>query len=213
MYRRNLCCLSVQHWDLYIALNCIDRRKKKSRGRDRGCNDNIHLPQSNPPPKRRKYQAKRNKIYTSSIIPNPDRSDSNKEGTESFEQKQIAEQAQVELDQNEHKATTSSNLNLNLFPIFQTNNVGASNLSSEATSSGLRTKREIARKPGRKIKSCPPPVNNYKITDHFKPKASNSKGPNEPGVMVVRKEETETSSVLDKSVTRPNGLQMRRPPG
>ena len=53
----------------------------------------------------------------------------------------------------------------------------------------------------------------YKITDHFKPKANNSKGPNEPGVVVVRKEEIETSSVLDESVTRPNGLQMRRPPG
>ena len=43
--------------------------------------------------------------------------------------------------------------------------------------------------------------------------ASNSKGPNEPGVVVVRKEEIETSSVLDESVTRPIGLQMRRPPG
>ena len=104
-------------------------------------------------------------------------------------------------------------MNLNLFPIFQTNNVGASNLSSEATSSGLKNKREIARKPGKKVKSCPPPVNNYKITDHFKPKANNSNRPNEPGDVVVRKEERETSSVLDESVTRPIGLQMRRPPG
>ena len=171
------------------------------------------MPQTDPPSKRRKCQAKRNKIYTSNLTPNPDRSDSRK-GTESFDQKQIAEQTQVELDQNEHKASKPSNLNLNVFPIFQTNSVGASNLSSEATPSGLRNKREIYRKPsGKKVKSCPPPINNYRITDHFKPKANNSNRPNEPGDVVVRKEERETSSVLDESVTRPNGLQMRRPPG
>ena len=62
--------------------------------------------------------------------------------------------------------------------------------SSEATPSRLRNKREIYRKlSGKKVKSCPPPVNNYKITDHFKPKANNSNRPNEPGDVVVRKEE------------------------
>ena len=176
-------------------LETDDRRKKKTRGRDRGGNDNTQLPQTNPPSKRRKCQAKRNKIYTSNPIPNPDRSGLTREGTESFDKEKIAEQTQDELDHNEHKASESSNLNLNLYPIFSSISVGASNLSSEAISSGLRNKREIARKPGKKVKSCPPPVNNYKITDHFKPKANNSKGPNEPGVVVLKKEEIETSSV------------------
>ena len=187
-----------------------DRRKKKSRGRDRGDtrgdNENIHLPQTNPPAKRRKYQAKRNKIYTSSLIPNPDRSDPTKEGTESFDQDQIAEQTQIELDHNEHKASKPSNLNLNLFPIFQTDGVGASNLSSEAPSSGLRIKREIIRKPRKLVKNPPCPANNSKITDHFRPKLGNSNRPNESGIVVEKKEEIETSSVLDESVTRPIGL-------
>ena len=111
-------------------LETDDRRKKKRRGRDRGCNDNIQLPQPIPPSKRRKFQAKRNKICTSNLIPNPDRSDLTREGTESFDQDQIAEQTQVELDHNEHKASESSNLNLNLYPIFSSISVGASNLSS-----------------------------------------------------------------------------------
>ena len=163
------------------------------------------MPQNNPPSKRRKYQAKRNKIYTSSLIPNPDRSNPTKEGTDSFGQNQIAMQTQIELDHNEHTASKPSNLNLNLFPIFQAS-VGASNLSSEATASGHRHKREIARKPRKIAKSCPPPVNNSKITDHFRPQIGHSNRPNEPGLVVEKKEETETSSVLDESVTRPIGL-------
>ena len=69
------------------------------------------------------------------------------------------------------------------------------------------------RKPGRqrKVKFTPPPVNNYKITDLFKPKPriiENSDRPNEPGVEEGRSEERDASSVLDESaaVTRPIGL-------
>ena len=137
----------------------------------------------------------------------PDRSDSTKkESTKSVDKIQIAEQTQVELDHNEHKASKPSNLNLNIFPIFQTDGVGASNLSSEAPSSGLRNKREINRKPRKLVKNPPCPANNSKITDHFRPKLGNSNRPNESGIVVEKKEETETSSVLDESVTRPIGL-------
>ena len=122
----------------------------------------------------------------------------------------MVRQNSVELDHNEQNARNPSNSNLNLFPIFSKN--GERNLSSEAQSSNHKGKRENFRKPGRKreIKSCPPPRNNFKITDMFKPNPklkSDSERPNEPVAIVDRSEETEISSVLDESaVTRPRGF-------
>ena len=127
---------------------------------------------------------------------------------------QLAEQNTVELDHNEQNASNLTNLNLKLFPIFSNNGIGEHNLSSEAQNPSQQSKREKEnfRKPGRnrKVKVCPPPRNNFKITDLFKPNPklnSNSEGPNEPVVVVIRSEETDTSSVLDESaVTRPRGF-------
>ena len=100
-------------------------------------------------------------------------------------------------------ASAPSNSNLRHFSIFS-KNVGGPTLSSETKISSH--KRENNRKPGRKVR--PPPANNYKITDLFKPKMNaNSDRPNEPGVGVGEEEERVASSVLDESaVTRPIGL-------
>mgnify|MGYP007015519347 CR=1 FL=1 len=96
---------------------------------------------------------------------------------------QLARQTSTELDHSENKATTPSDSNLRMFSIFLNNGTGGKNLSSEA---GTSSQREF-RKPGRqrKVKFTLPPINNYKITDHFKPKPrinDNSDRPNEPGV-------------------------------
>ena len=119
----------------------------------------------------------------------------------------------LRINHNEQKTKNQLNSNLNLFSIFSRN--GEHNLSSEAQNSAHKSKRENFRKPGRKreIKSCPPPRNNFKITDMFKPNPklkSDSERPNEPVAIVDRSEETEISSVLDESaVTRPRGFWMK----
>ena len=96
-----------------------------------------------------------------------------------------------------------------MFSIFSKN--GGRNLLSETETSSH--KRENARKPGRqrKAQTTPPPLNNYRITDLFKPKPrtnANSNRPNEPGVEEGKSEKRDASSVLDESaaVTRPIGL-------
>ena len=183
------------------------RRSRKQRGRDRD-NDNPQVPQHNPPSKRTKIQLKRTKLSTSLIPKNREVVD--KVGQRSTQPVQLERQNSVELDHNEQNARNPSNSNFNLFPIFSKN--GERNLSSEAQNSNHKGKRENFRKPGRirEIKVCPPPRNNFKITDMFKPNPkmkTDSERPNEPVAIVDRSEETEISSVLDESeVTRPKGL-------
>ena len=164
-------------------------------------NDNTQVPPQKPPAKRIRVQAKRTH-KTTSLIPG-NRPVSVNVGPRSKSSVQIAEQTKVELDHNEPEASTPSNSNLRHFSIFS-KNVGGPTLSSETKISSH--KRENNRKPGRKVR--PPPANNYKITDHFKPKTNaNSDRPNEPGVGVGEEEERAASSVLDESaVTRPIGL-------
>ena len=181
------------------------RRAKKSRGRDKGDHDNIQVPHQKPPSKRIRFQAKRTKVHLESIP--KDSLVSEKVGPRSISKEQIAGQNKNELDHNESQAS-SSDSNLKTFSIFSNKGIGGKHLSSEAATSCH--KREI-RKPGRqrKVKITPPPRNNYKITDLFKPRANaNSDRPNEPQAEVGRSEERETSSVLDESaaVTRPIGL-------
>ena len=182
------------------------RRSRKNRGRDKGENDNTQVPLTNPPSKRTKYQAKRTKKNTSLIPKDREVND----GPRIIDPVKLERQNSVELDHNEQKAKNQLNSNLNLFSIFSRN--GEHNLLSEAQNSAHKSKRENFRKPGRKreIKSCPPPRNNFKITDMFKPNPklkSDSERPNEPVAIVDRSEETEISSVLDKSaVTRPKGF-------
>ena len=121
----------------------------------------------------------------------------------------IAGQTKVELDLNEQNASKPSNSNLKTFSIFA-RGIGGPTLSSETKTSSPKSKRENSRKPGRKVKVTPPPSNNYKITDLFKPRPkmnANSDRPNEPEVKVGEEEERNASSVLDESaVTRPIGL-------
>ena len=180
------------------------RRARKSRGRDMGDTDNIQVLPQKPPSKRIKIQVKRKQSNTS-LIPK-DRPVSVIDGPRSKDPVQIDRQTKVELDLNEQSARPS-NSNLRTFSIFS-RGIGGPTLSSETQTSSPKSKREFSRKPGRKIKVTPPPVNNYKITDLFKPKMNaNSDRPNEPGVKVGGEEERDASSVLDKSaVTRPIGL-------
>ena len=180
------------------------RRARKSRGRDKGGND-IQVPPQNPPSKRFKVQARRTQSHTK-FIPK-DRTGLEKVGPGSNDTVQLARQTSTELDHSEIKATTPSDSNLRMFSIFSKNGIGGKNLSSEA---GTSSQREF-RKPGRKSKVTPPPINNYKFTDIFKPnprRNDNSDRPNEPVVEDVRSEEKEDSSVLDEpaAVTRPIGL-------
>ena len=150
-----------------------------------------------------RVQAKRTH-KTTSLIPG-NRPVSVNVGPRSKSSVQIAEQTKVELDHNVPVASAPSNSNLKHFSIFS-KCVGGPSLSSETKTSSH--KRENSRKPGRKLKAGPPPANNYKITDLFKPKNNaNSDRPNEPGVGVGEEEERVASSVLDESaVTRPIGL-------
>ena len=151
------------------------------------------------------------KLSTSLIL--KDREVKVNDGPRSIDPVKLERQNSVELDHNEQNARNPSNSNLNLFPIFSKN--GERNLSSEAQNSNHKAKRENSRKPGRirDLKVCPPPRNNFKITDMFKPNPklkSDSERPNEPVAIVDRSEETEISSVLDKSaVTRPKGFWMK----
>ena len=183
------------------------RRARKSRGRDKGGND-IQVPPQNPPSKRFKVQAIRRTQSHTKFIPK-DRTGLEKVGPRSNDRVQLARQTSTELDHSETKTTTPSDSNLRTFSIFSKNGIGGKNLSSEA---GTSSQREY-RKPGRqrKLKVTPPPINNYKITDLFKPnprRNDNSDRPNEPGVEEVRSEDREDSSVLDEpaAVTRPIGL-------
>ena len=183
------------------------RRARKGRGRDKGGNDNIQMPPQDPPSKRMKVQAKRTQPHTK-LIPK-DRPELEKVGPRSKEEVQLARQTGIELDHSETKASKPSDSNLRTYSIFCKKGIGGKNLSSEAEVSSQN--REY-RKPGRqrKVKVTPPPINNYKITDLFKPKPriiENSNRPNEPEVEEGRSEERDASSVLDKSaVTRPIGL-------
>ena len=85
-------------------------------------------------------------------------------------------------------------------------------LLEEEAEAETSSHRKGNRKPWRqkKVKITPPPNNNYKISDLFKPEPrliTNSDRPNEPGVEEGRGEERGASSVLDESaaVTRPIG--------
>ena len=178
------------------------RRTKKSRGR--GGTVNTQIPPQNPPSKRARVQAKRTQSHKKPIIPK-DRPDQVKVGPRSNDRVQLAGQTTAELDHRVPQSSTSSDSNLKMFSIFS--NIGGKNLSSEAVTSSR--KKETTRKPGRKVKVTPPPRDNYKITDLFKPRAKdNSDRPNEPQAEVGRSVERETSSVLDEpaAVTRPIGL-------
>ena len=181
------------------------RRTRKSRGR--GENDNIQSTPQNPPSKRVKIQAKRTQSHTK-FIPK-ERLELANVGPRSKGTVQLARQNSMELDHSEHNSCTSSDSNLKMFSIFSNN--GRRNLLSETETSSH--KRENARKPGRQRKAqiTPPPLNNYRITDLFKPKPrtnANSNRPNEPGVEEGKSEKRDASSVLDESaaVTRPIGL-------
>ena len=181
-------------------------RMRKSRGRDMVDTDNIQVLPQKPPSKRIKIQVKRKQSNTS-LIPK-DRPVSVIDGPRSKDPVQIDRQTKVELDLNEQSARPS-NSNLRTFSIFS-RGIGGPTLSSETQTSSPKSKRENSRKPGRKVKVTPPPSNNYKITDLFKPRPkmnANSDRPNEPEVKVREEEERNASSVLDKSaVTRPIGL-------